>query len=92
MAKVPVPRTLDALPRVLFFELDYFIVFMLPFALGTRSAAWWVGVLLGLVCVKWWSRARAGGGVARGYAMLYWAIPFDLLQRVPASSRRHFVG
>ena len=91
-ARVPVPRTLDAPPRLLFFDLDYCLVFAVGFVIGADFAVWWAGVLVGCAGVKAWSRARAGGGVAKAFALLYWHLPFDLLRRVPASSRRHFAG
>lgn len=92
MARVPVPRTLDAPPRVFFFDVDYFFVAVAAFAVGTSFAAWWVGVTGAVLAVKGWARARAGGGTSKAFALLYWHLPFDLMRRVPASSRRHFTG
>lgn len=92
MARVPVPRTLDALPRLLFFDLDYCMIAASAFSMGTSLTEWWVGLILAVFAVKGWARARAGGGASKAFALLYWHLPFDLLRRVPASSRRHFAG
>lgn len=59
---------------------------------GTIIAAWWAGIAVGVIFCMLWSRARAGGGVARAFAVFYWHLPFDLFKRVPASARRHFFG
>ena len=92
MKRVPVPFTLDAQPRLLFWEADYAMVAAVGFSCGTIIAAWWAGVVAAAVFCWLWGRARAGGGVARVVSLFYWYLPFDVFKRVPASARRHFFG
>ena len=92
MKQVPVPLTLDAPPRFLFFDIDYVFVAVTGLTVGIVLS----GVVLGLVLMMlfaWvWGRARSGRGVNRALALCFWHLPFDVFQRVPASARRHFCG
>ena len=89
---VPVPRTLDACPRFLFWELDYVMVTVVGFAVGQIIAGWAAGLAAAVVFCRAWVRIRAGGGVAAAFAHIYWHCPVDVFKRVPASARRHFIG
>ena len=92
MNLVPVPRTLDAQPRFLFWDLDYVCIAAVGFAAGLIVATWFWGTAAAAVLCMAWARARAGGGTAAAFAALFWHLPFDVFIRVPASARRHFIG
>ena len=89
---VGVPRTLDASPRFLFWELDYVMVAGVLLSIGIILSGAMVGCLTAAAGCMLWKRARAGGGVARAFALVYWHLPFDVFGRIPASARRHFIG
>lgn len=89
---VRVPRTLDASPRFLFWELDYVMVAGVALAIGIILSGPLCGCAAAAAGCSLWRRARAGGGVARAFALAYWHLPFDVFGRVPASARRHFIG
>ena len=89
---VRVPRTLDASPRFLFWEIDYVMIFAAALAIGIIMSGAFTGCLAAAGACALWSKARAGGGVARAFALAYWHLPFDVFRRVPASARRHFTG
>ncbi len=92
MRPVPVPLTLDAPPRFLFFDIDYVLVALVGLILGIVLNGFGLGlILLGLFC-HIWSRLRSGRGVNRALALSFWHLPFDVFTRVPASARRHFLG
>lgn len=87
-----VPRSLDAPPRFLFWDLDYVLVAVCGFGVGLIISNWFWGVGIGALFCWLWMLARAGGGTARAFAVIYWHLPFDIFHRVPASARRHFIG
>ena len=63
MKPVPVPLTLDAPPRFLFFDIDYVLVASVGLTLGIVLHGVGFGMVLsGLLCFGW-SRARSGRGV-----------------------------
>lgn len=90
--RIPVPRTLDALPRFLFWEVDYVLVAAVGFCIGAIVAGTAFGFVTSIAMTYGWSRARSGAGVGRAFAFLYWHLPSDVFERVPASARRHFLG
>ncbi len=89
---VKVPRTLDASSRFLFWDVDYVMVAGVGTAVGVIIDGLTMGVITGGVFCWMWAKARAGGGIARAFAELYWHLPFDVFSRIPASARRHFIG
>lgn len=92
MQWIEVPRTLDAPARFLFWDFDYVMVASVGLVMGLMIS----GVTAGLVAtvgLTWlWRRLRAGSGVDRVLALLYWHLPMDIFNRLPVSSRRHFLG
>lgn len=92
MRAVPVPRTLDTPARFLFWDVDYVMVATVGFCIGLIVAGITLGLCSMVVFSMGWSRARAGAGVSRAFAEMYWNLPVDVFERVPASARRHFVG
>lgn len=89
---VAVPRTLDASPRFLFWEVDYVMVAGVGLDVGLIISGLTFGIVTCAAFCWLWAKARAGGGVAKAFAMLYWHLPFDVFGRIPASARRHFIG
>ena len=87
-----VPRTLDASPRFLFWEIDYVMMASAALSIGIIMSGAFLGCAAAAAACALWSKARAGGGVARAFALVYWHLPFDVFGRVPASARRHFTG
>ena len=92
MRPVPVPLTLDAPPRFLFFDIDYVLVATVGLTLGIVIKGFFLGLVLMAVLCHIWSRARSGRGVNRALALCFWHLPFDVFTRVPQSARRHFLG
>lgn len=92
MQRVPVPRTLDAPPRFLFWDFDVVAVFAFAFMVGMILVGISLALVLSIAAWHFWSRARAGRGVAKAFALLYWYTPLDFFIRAPASARRHFIG
>lgn len=92
MKPVPVPLTLDAPPRFLFFDIDYVLVASVGLTLGIVLHGVGFGMVLSCLLCWGWSRARSGRGVNRALALCFWHLPFDVFKRVPASVRRHFLG
>jgi type IV conjugative transfer system protein traL len=89
---VPVPRTLDAPARFLFWDSDYVLVAMGGFVVGLLVSGLGAGMIGAVLFVWAWKRARAGGPVSRAVALAYWHMPLDFFRRVPQSARRHFIG
>ena len=104
MQPIPVPRTLDARSRLLFWESDYVLAAMggeccplLTAAMGGLVAGLLVSGLtagiIGAFLFAWgWKKARGGGSTSRAVALAYWHLPADFFIRVPQSARRHFIG
>lgn len=92
MQRVPVPRTLDAPPRFLFWDFDVVAVVCFGFMAGMILSGVALAFILAIASWKGWSRARAGRGAPKAFALFYWYTPFDCFVRAPASARRHFIG
>lgn len=92
VVRVPVPRTLDASPRFLFWEIDYVLVAGVGLGVGIIISGLTFGFATCAVFCWLWAKARAGGGVSKAFATVYWHLPFDVFSRIPASARRHFIG
>ena len=60
---VSVPRTLDASPRFLFWEIDYVMIFAAALAIGIIMSGAFTGCAAAAGACALWSKARAGGGV-----------------------------
>lgn len=89
---IEVPRTLDAAPRFLFWDIDYVLVAGVGLSVGLIVHGISVGLAVMVLFCWGWSLARSGRGVNRALAFFFWHLPFDVFERVPASARRHFMG
>lgn len=92
MHPVPVPKTLDARARLLFWESDYVVMAFGGLTAGLLVSGLGAGLVGALLFVWAWKQARGGGSVSRAVALAYWHLPADFFLRVPQSARRHFIG
>lgn len=89
-----VPRYLDAPPRVLFMEMDMFMVLFSPIVLGMLMNQVFGGVILGVACAIIVRKAKAGRGRGLVTQAVYWYLPASIVKTsaIPPSEQREFVG
>lgn len=92
MGLVPVPRELDAGAKIFIWDFDVSALFVTGFAIGVMVGSLLVGVVLGIVFAKAWSKLRQGRAKGYGIHTLYWYLPGKPFRRSPESFRREFMG
>jgi conjugal transfer pilus assembly protein TraL len=93
MTEEKIPATLDDLPKLIFWEIDVALAFLVPTGLGMFGGNMLLGLVFGVGAGVAYSKAKAGK--ARGYArhLMYWHLPVGLgFQSTPPSHLREFVG
>ena len=92
MQSCPIPRHLDDMPKIVFWEMDQAMLFMLMLVLGIASNMPLVFGVIGAVVA--WAFGKMKHGKHRGFSkhLLYWTLPFQFYTRTPPSHLREFVG
>lgn len=88
-----IPKTIDKMPKLLFWDLDVAGSFLLGFGIGIALGQLMIGAIAGGLVAWGFSVMRAGK--ARGFArhLLFWHLPIRLsLKRTPPSHIREFLG
>jgi conjugal transfer pilus assembly protein TraL len=89
----PIPQTIDDLPKVLFWDMDQAMVFVLLFGIGIAMSQAMTFSIVGFGLA--WVFGQFKSGKHRGYArhLLYWHTPSSLgMKRTPPSAIREFLG
>jgi conjugal transfer pilus assembly protein TraL len=90
---IPIPKRLNDLPKMMFWEIDQAMVFMCSMMLGITANMTMTAAAIGLVAA--WGYGKLKSGKHRGFAkhVLYWFTPFNTgLRRTPPSYIREFLG
>ena len=88
-----VPQTLDDPPRLLFWDMDVAMVFVVVLGFSIMVGQMILGAILGVVLAAWFARSKSGRNRGYGLHLLYWYLPVGLsFKRVPPSSKRSFLG
>ena len=90
--KYLIPKRLDDPMKVLFWDYDIFLCFVVGLAMGIAVGSMLLGLALGVGSAYSWSKARAGRHPGYAIHVVYWHTPFALFRRTPPSSRRVFYG
>lgn len=90
--RTQIPRYLDSLPQVLWWELDEFILFIVCLMVGIFTRYLWEFTLIG--CVSVWAMGKVKGGQSEGFIlhMFWWyGIPGFMLEFGPSSEIGEFL-
>ncbi len=88
-----VPQTLDDPPKLLFWDMDVAMVFIVMLGFAIMVGQMVIGTIAGLILAAMFARAKSGRSRGYGLHLLYWYSPVGLsFKRVPASNKRNFVG
>lgn len=92
--KYGIPRTLDAMPRFLWWDMDQAGLVVGIVVLGMLADSMMVGTVLGLAAG--WSYGRTKQGKHPKFAIhaMYWHLPSEFLsfKRTPPSHYRELIG
>ncbi|MCD8338905.1 MAG: type IV conjugative transfer system protein TraL [Burkholderiales bacterium] len=87
-----IPRTLDARPKFLLWDLDTVLVFFAGLGIGIIANSMVLGFVSSVLFGWGWVRLKAGRHPAYGFHLLYWHTPMQPFKRTPASCKRNFIG
>lgn len=88
-----IPRHLDAPPRIIFWQVDEFMMFFAPIMLGFLMEQLIVSTILGMLLYINWKKIK---GIGKGNVPLffiYWFLPkyFIKFKKTPHSSNTLFI-
>lgn len=90
-----IPRTHDEPPKLLLWDFDQALVFMVAIVFGIMSDFLTLGVVIGIWVSRWYGRAKAGKHRMYVVHLMYWYLPSEWLfpiPSIPPSSTREFIG
>lgn len=90
-------KTLDNVPRVLFWPIDEFLVLVIPMFLGVLIGSFLL-MVLGIALKPFYMKAKKAFPKGSMIHRLYWRLPksafnrFNVLKRLPESCLRRFIS
>jgi len=90
-----IPKSLDAQPRFLWWELDQAILAILLIGMGVVMGSMMLGSVSGMVAAWQYGRLKAGKHPKFAVHALYWWLPSNLFvstRTTPPSDQRYFLG
>lgn len=90
-----IPSKHDEPPKMLWWEFDQAIIFMTGVVFGILSGYLLLGVAIGVWCVRWYGKKKAGKHRMFVVHTMYWFLPSELMfpfPSLPPSSTREFIG
>jgi conjugal transfer pilus assembly protein TraL len=88
-----IPQTLDDPPKILFWDMDQAMVFILMIGVGIAVSSTFTFAIVGTVAAYFFGKAKSGKH--RGFAkhLIYWFTPATLgMRRTPPSYIREYLG
>jgi conjugal transfer pilus assembly protein TraL len=90
-----IPRHLDDPPMFFMWDMDEALAFLVPFMFLLLYGMVFVGVVSGLLAMRFFGKIKAMGGKQLAKHILYWYTPAEAwfrLKRTPPSYIREFIG
>lgn len=90
-----IPLTHDDPPKMLLWDFDLAIIFMVGVVFGIISGFLLMGVVVGVWGARWYSKKKAGKHKMYVVHVMYWFLPSELVfpfPTLPPSSTREFIG
>lgn len=90
-----IPSKHDDPPKMLWWDFDQAIIFMIGVVFGILSGFLLLGVVLGIWISHWYSKKKAGKHRFFVVHIMYWFLPSELVfpfPSLPPSSTREFIG
>lgn len=90
-----IPSKHDEPPKLLWWEFDQSMLFMLSVVFGILSGFLFLGMAAGLGLGRWYGKKKAGKHRMYVVHMMYWYLPSELIfpfPSLPPSSTREFIG
>lgn len=90
-----IPSKHDDPPKLLMWDFDQALIFMIGVVFGIVSGLLFLGVVLGVWIVRWYGKRKAGKHRMYVVHLMYWYLPSQLVFQFPSlppSSTREFIG
>lgn len=90
-----IPNKHDEPPKMLWWDFDQTIIFMIGVVFGILSGFLLLGVVIGVWCARWYSKKKAGKHRMYVVHIMYWYLPSEIVfpfPSLPPSSTREFIG
>lgn len=90
-----IPRKHDEPAKLLLWEFDQALIFMIAIVFGILSDLMVPGVALGLWSARWYGRKKVGKHRMYVVHLMYWFLPSEWMfpfPSLPPSSTREFIG
>ncbi|KQQ44671.1 hypothetical protein ASF61_21320 [Duganella sp. Leaf126] len=90
-----IPTKHDEPPKMLWWDFDQTIIFMIGVVFGILSGFLLLGVVIGVWCARWYSKKKAGKHRMYVVHIMYWYLPSEIVfpfPSLPPSSAREFIG
>ncbi|TWI69286.1 conjugal transfer pilus assembly protein TraL [Pseudoduganella lurida] len=90
-----IPQLHDGPPKLLWWDFDQGLVFMVAILFGILSDLMLFGVAVGVIAARWYGRHKSRKHRMYIAHLMYWFLPGDWLlpcPQLPPSSVRQFIG
>ncbi len=95
MEDYAIPSTHDDPPKLLLWEFDQALIFMIGMVFGILSDLMLLGIVASLWAARWYGQKKVGRHRMYVIHLIYWFLPsewFFPFPSLPPSSTREFIG